>query len=89
MFEREGARVVEERPARRRPLAESEVRDLLARVSEVVIARGRGAERRPARDVRPDDLRGPTGNFRAPMVLCGETLLVGFHGESLGRLLRR
>ena len=87
MFEREGARVVEERPARQRPLTEPEVRALIAQVTEVVVARGRSAERRRAEDVVPRDLRGPTGNFRAPMVRRGRTLLVGFHAASLEGLL--
>jgi hypothetical protein len=34
-----------------------------------------------------DDLRGPTGNFRAPMVRIGRRLLVGFHEETLRKEL--
>jgi len=63
------------------------VRALLASVREVVIARGKKAERRPAGEVRPADLKGPTGNFRAPIVRRGKTLLVGFHRESLEELV--
>jgi hypothetical protein len=37
----------------------------------------------PAKDAALDDLRGPTGNFRAPMIRIGRRLLVGFHEESL------
>jgi hypothetical protein len=80
------AQVGEERSTRD-PLDDSEVRALLAAVDEVVIARGRKAERRPARALAPDDLRGPTGRIRAPIVRRGRRLLVGFHPETLESLL--
>lgn len=76
-----------ERPSRKEPFSDAEVRRLLASVREVVIARGRQAERRPAKEVRPADLEGPTGNYRAPIVRRGTTLLVGFHRESLEALV--
>lgn len=78
--------MAEERSTKR-PLAEAEVRALLGTVEEVVLARGRRVERRPARGVKPADLRGPTGNFRAPMVRRGRVLLVGFHPDALAELL--
>jgi hypothetical protein len=80
------AQVGEERSTRD-PLDDSEVRALLAAVDEVVIARGGKAERRPARVLAPDDLRGPTGRIRAPIVRRGRRLLVGFHPETLESLL--
>lgn len=63
------------------------MRKLLASVREVVIARGKKADRRAAKDVGLDDLRGRTGNFRAPIVRRGKVLLVGFHRESLQELV--
>ena len=45
------------------------------------IDRGVGAVR-DAGDARLDDLRGPTGNFRAPILKVGRRLLVGFHEET-------
>ena len=30
---------------------------------------------------------GPTGNLRAPTMVCGDTLLVGFNQELFERLL--
>lgn len=81
-----GVSVVAERSTRQ-PLSDVEVRQLLAGVDRVVLARGRRAESRAAAEVTPDDLRGPTGNFRAPMLRRGRTLLVGFHPESLAELL--
>ncbi|HSM12542.1 MAG TPA: hypothetical protein VLA66_00595 [Thermoanaerobaculia bacterium] len=86
MLDAKQAEVVEERSTKD-PLDEKEVRALLASVKEVVVARGRKAERRPAAEVRPDDLRGPTGNFRSPMLRRGRTLLVGFHPDALEELL--
>lgn len=67
----------------RQALAPDEVGELLAAVYEVWIARGKKVERRPARGVGVDDLRGPTGNIRSPLVRLGRRLLVGFHAETL------
>ena len=78
--------VAEERSTRH-PLSRAEVKALLAAVDEVVLVRGRRAERHPARQVRPADLKGPTGAFRAPMVRRGRTLLVGYNAESLSALV--
>jgi hypothetical protein len=86
VLESRKTQVGEERSTRT-PLTEAEVRSLLAGVDEVVLARGKRAERRPAAAVGPADLRGPTGNFRAPMVRRGRVLLVGFHPETLAGLL--
>ena len=86
MFARRKTQVVEERSSRKAPLARAEVRALIAAVDEVVIVRGRSAVRRPAREVKPNDLEGPTGKYRAPMVRRGRTLLVGFHAATLETL---
>jgi len=80
------ATIAEERSTKT-PLSAAEVKALLAEVETVVIARGRSAERRPAREVKADDLKGPTGSFRAPLLRRGKTLLVGFHPDSLTALL--
>lgn len=86
MLEGHGAQVGTERSTRS-PLDEDEVRALLDAVDEVVIVRGRRAQARPARELAPGDLRGPTGRFRAPIVRRGRRLLVGFDAEALERLL--
>lgn len=78
--------VVEERSSRRQPLSDADAKALLASVDTVTIVRGRQAETRPAREVTLADLKGPTGNYRAPIVRRGRSLLVGFHAESLDRL---
>ena len=71
------------RKAKSEPLSERDARGLLKEVDEVVIAKGKSARTVPAREATLDDLRGPTGNFRAPMMRIGRRLLVGFHEESL------
>ncbi len=87
MLTRRKATVSEERSSRKEPLGEQEARALIASVDTVVIAKGKKAVSHPAGEVKPADLKGPTGNFRAPMVRRGKTLLVGFHAASLESLL--
>jgi arsenate reductase-like glutaredoxin family protein len=87
VLEAASTKVAVERSSRKDPLTDQEVRDLLARVSTVTLARGKKVETRAASSVTPDDLRGPTGNFRAPMILKGRTLVVGFNAEALRELL--
>ena len=77
---------VREERSSRNPLSESEVKELIRSVEEVWIARGRKVEKRVASATRADDLRGPTGNFRAPMLRQGGRLLVGFHAASIEEL---
>jgi hypothetical protein len=77
--------VREERSARK-ALSEEEVQALLGSVDEVWIARGKKVEKCAAAAAKPDDLRGPTGNFRAPMLRRGRRLLVGFHAASVAEL---
>ena len=78
-------KVKEERSARQ-ALSEAEVKTLIESVDEVWIARGKKVEKLPATAASPDDLRGPTGNFRAPMLRRGRRLLVGFHAASVAEL---
>lgn len=79
------AKVREERSARN-AMSALEVQQLLDSVDEVWIARGRKVEKRAATAASPDDLKGPTGNFRAPMLRQGRRLLVGFHAASVAEL---
>ena len=83
MLESRSARVAEERSARKEPFSDAEVRRLLAGVGKVTIARGNKVTTSPASKVKPADLRGPSGNYRAPILLKGRTLLVGFNREAL------
>ncbi len=88
MLDRTKARITEERSSKSAPMQDADVKALLAAVDEVVIAKGKAARRVPARDAVLDDLKGPTGNYRAPMLRVGRKLLVGFHPDTLEALLR-
>lgn len=70
-----------------RPLSAAEARELLAEVETVLLLRGTALRELDARTVSADDLRGPTGKIRAPLVRVGRTLLAGFRLEALERLL--
>ena len=78
-----------ERPSRKEPLTDADAKALLGAVTEVLIAKGKSVRKVLAKEATPDDLRGPTGNFRAPLLKVGRRLLVGFHEETLrGELAR-
>ena len=83
MLDATKARIAATRLAKSSPLSEKDVRALLKEVDEVFIAKGKAVRTLPACEATPDDLRGPTGNFRAPMLRIGRRLLVGFHAETL------
>ncbi len=83
MLDRNDVKIKTERPARKDPLSDSDAADLLKAVSKVVIARGRKALAFDAKDVTTTQLKGPTGNYRAPMLVRGKTLLVGFSADTL------
>jgi hypothetical protein len=76
-----------ERDSRKEPLSDREVRLLLGAVSKVVVSKGTKSSVLDASKAKLADLKGPTGNYRAPMVQKGKTLLVGFNREALDELL--
>jgi len=71
--------IVTERSTVTSPLTDADVRGLLSRADQVVIVRGRSRRQARPADVKLDDLKGPTGKYRAPILLSGGTLLVGFN----------
>ena len=83
MLEGSGAQIKLLRSARKEPFTDKEIRDLLKQVSTVIISKGKKSVRSKASEVKPADLKGPTGNYRSPMVRKGRTLLVGFSQETL------
>ncbi len=87
MLDAKSAVIREERASKKRPMSDDEVRTLLASVDEVVLSRGKAQRRVQAKEATLDDLRGPTGGFRAPMVKVGKRLLVGFSKETLEETL--
>ena len=88
MLDRTKARITEERSSKSAPMTDADVKALLAAVDEVVIAKGKKAVTLAAKEATLDDLKGPTGNYRAPMLRVGKKLLVGFHPDTLEALLR-
>ena len=88
MLDRKKAKVAEERSSRSAPMTDADVRALLASVDEVVIAKGKSSRTAAPRELSLDDLKGPTGNYRAPMLRVGRKLLVGFNADALESLLR-
>lgn len=79
--------VLEERSSSKEPLSDGDMKRFLSTVDTVVIAKGKASRQISAKETKLDDLRGPTGRFRAPMVRKGKTLLVGFSPEALARLM--
>lgn len=70
-----------------RKLGAEAARALLAKASRLVVMKGKKVTRVDLAKDRPADaelmalMLGSTGNLRAPVVLRGKTLLVGFNGE--------
>jgi len=54
---------------------------LLGAVDKVLICRGQTTVELAPGAARTDDLRGPTGGFRAPLLHVDDTLIVGFNRE--------
>lgn len=86
MLDETGAEIAAERSATRDPLTDDEVRELLAAAERVVIAKGRSRRDLDPAQTDLDALKGPTGKYRAPILISGGTLLVGFNAEALGEL---
>ena len=61
-------------------------RRLLAAAERVVIAKGRSRRDLDPAETDLDALKGPTGKYRAPILVSGGTLLVGFNAEVLSEL---
>jgi hypothetical protein len=88
VLDQQHATITEERLARKSPMQESEAQTLLGQVEEVIIAKGKNSKRMKAKDTTVADLKGPTGNIRAPLLKKGKLLLVGFHEGELNALLK-
>lgn len=87
MLDAAASSVATQRSTGKEPLTDHDVRQLLASADTVIIARGRGRREMPAAETELDALKGPTGSYRAPMLLTDRTLVVGFNAEALGELL--
>jgi len=71
-----------------------EALELASRADEIIAAKGTKVVRvdlrkdRPGREELLGLLLGPTGNLRAPTLLRGRTLLIGFNEEAYRATLR-
>lgn len=87
MLDKKKAKIQEERIAKKAPMSDAEAKALLKTVSKVIVAKGKAMREMDAADATVEDMRGPTGNIRAPLVRKGKTLLVGFNDAALAKLL--
>lgn len=87
MLEEKKAVITTTRLSKSDPLSDADVDRLLSSVDDVILARGKSFRVLDASQATRDDLRGPTGGFRAPMVKSARRLLVGFHEETLREVL--
>lgn len=76
-----------QRSSRTAPLGDADAQAILRSVKKVVVCRGRKTVEMPGARAGLDDLKGPTGNFRAPLLHLDDTLLVGFDRQALEKLL--
>ncbi len=88
MLNQHNAEIGEERSARKQPLADEDVSELLGQTDEVLVAKGKKVRLLPSSTADNDDLKGPTGKYRAPIIRHGRTLLVGWNEEALSELIR-
>lgn len=87
MLDSTETQVLEERNSRQEPLTDDEAQQLIGAVDRVLVAKGRKLLELDSSEATLDHLKGPTGNYRAPILRRGKTLLVGFHQETLASLL--
>lgn len=76
-----------ERSTRAEPLDDAGAKALLGSADRVIVCRGKKSIEIPARQASLDDLKGPTGKVRAPLLHVENTLLVGFNRETLEQLV--
>jgi arsenate reductase-like glutaredoxin family protein len=73
-----------------RKLGRADAKALIESSSRIIVAKGKNVRRFPggkATDEVLTALLGPTGNLRAPTVLVGRTLLVGFDESAFDEIL--
>lgn len=87
MLDRHAATVVVERNSRKEPLSDEDAQQLIDAVGTVWVAKGKKIRQVASGEATLGDLKGPTGNYRAPILRTGDHLLVGFHPDTLTELL--
>jgi hypothetical protein len=87
------AAVESRQDARRERLDRQAALELARRADTIIAARGKKVVRFDMRNAPPDEatllgvLLGPGGHLRAPAILVGRTLIVGFHEGAYAELL--
>lgn len=70
-----------------RKLQSKDARDLLTSASKLIVAKGKKVTTfTDASDEAVAAMLGPTGNLRAPTLVVGKTLLVGFNDEAYSEI---
>ena len=78
-------KVTEEIDARKVRYGDSEALELLVGKSSLLVAKGKKVNKVDLRKDRPEDaalagmMLGPTGNLRAPTLIVGKKVVVGFN----------
>lgn len=91
---KEGVTVSERVTTRETTLDAERALELAGEADEIIAAKGRKIVRinvkkdRPGRDALLAVLLGPTGNLRAPAIVRGRTLMVGFDAATYREVLR-
>ncbi len=86
MLDETGSKIKTERSTTKSPLTDEDVQDLLDSSKRVVIARGRSSRELKPSEAKLDDLKGPSGKYRAPMMLFDRVLYVGYCPAALDEL---
>ncbi|OUU20077.1 MAG: hypothetical protein CBC13_11340 [Planctomycetia bacterium TMED53] len=80
--------VKEQVDAKKVRLGVDEALEMASKASKVIVARGKKFVEHDMKKDRPSDedlakgIIGPSGNLRAPTLLVGKKMLVGFHEEA-------
>lgn len=74
-----------------RKLGADVARELAAKASKVIVAKGKKVSTfkpggKPDKDT-VSAMLGPTGNLRAPTLVCGKTVIVGFNEDEYSAVL--
>jgi arsenate reductase-like glutaredoxin family protein len=81
--------ITEQIPASKK-LGETDAADLLKKASKLYVAKGKKLSEFKGGKAEADAVAamlGPTGNLRAPTIVKGKTLIVGFNEELFQKLL--
>lgn len=72
----------------------AEALDLASKATEIYVIKGKKVvhmnllDEKPSKEQLTKMMLGPTGNLRAPTILKGKVLIVGFNGETYESVLK-